>query len=319
MAVVFSTNDVHPRDSVAYWLDDVLGGSVRYTLNSNTKPYRASARLGNVGDLVIVDHQCDPHGVERGARDIERATCDGLMLMLQLGGRLVHCQDGRQAVMEPGGFLLLDPRRPHTAQYPEQSRVVMMRMPRQSIEARLGNALPHICRTLSSQGPITSLAFGYLKMIADRMDAIDESAATTITAQALDLLALALSAESASAVSLSSPRAVALTMLKVEIESRLHEPQLKPALAAAAAGISVRYANALLAEEDQCLERYIIDRRLERCRRVFDDPTQAHRTIGEIAFSWGFADLSHFTRRFKAKFGCTPGDYRKNTQPGVTL
>ncbi|HEY0909211.1 MAG TPA: AraC family transcriptional regulator, partial [Bradyrhizobium sp.] len=25
---------------------------------------------------------------------------------------------------------------------------------------------------------------------------------------------------------------------------------------------------------------------------------------------WGFSDLSHFTRRFKQRFGCTPGEWR---------
>ena len=59
------------------------------------------------------------------------------------------------------------------------------------------------------------------------------------------------------------------------------------------------------------LEGYIITRRLERCRRALDDPAQARRTIGDIAFSWGFSDLSRFGRRFKAEFGCAPGEYRE--------
>ena len=41
------------------------------------------------------------------------------------------------------------------------------------------------------------------------------------------------------------------------------------------------------------------------------DPRRAHRTIGEIAFAWGFSDLSHFGRRFKAEFGVSPGEYRR--------
>ncbi len=77
------------------------------------------------------------------------------------------------------------------------------------------------------------------------------------------------------------------------------------------AGISIRYANALLSVEGTSLERCILDRRLERCRRALEDPRQAHRTIGDIAFAWGFSDLSHFTRRFKAEFGVSPGEYRR--------
>jgi hypothetical protein len=44
-----------------------------------------------------------------------------------------------------------------------------------------------------------------------------------------------------------------------EHEARRHLPGLKPAIAAAAAGVSVRYANALLAQEDTSLEGYIMD------------------------------------------------------------
>jgi AraC-like DNA-binding protein len=114
---------------------------------------------------------------------------------------------------------------------------------------------------------------------------------------------------------LSSARAIALLRLRTAIERRLSDPGLDPAGAAEAAGISVRYANALLNAEDSSLERLIVSRRLERCRRAFEDASQASRTISEIAYAWGFSDLSHFTRRFKAAFGSSPRDYRAAHQP----
>jgi AraC family transcriptional regulator, positive regulator of tynA and feaB len=73
----------------------------------------------------------------------------------------------------------------------------------------------------------------------------------------------------------------------------------------------VRYANDLLSQEGSSIERYVQRRRLERCRRALEDPKQAHRLIGEIAFAWGFSDLSHFSRRFRATYGMTPSDYRR--------
>jgi AraC-like DNA-binding protein len=77
------------------------------------------------------------------------------------------------------------------------------------------------------------------------------------------------------------------------------------------AGISVRYANTLLSLEDTSLERYIVQRRLDCCRQALDDPIHARRSISEIAFEWGFSDLSHFGRRFKAAFGASPSEYRR--------
>ena len=65
--------------------------------------------------------------------------------------------------------------------------------------------------------------------------------------------------------------------LKAVIEAKLHDPYFKPMLAAAAAGISVRYANALLAQEGTSLERFIMRRRFLHCRQALEDPAQMHR------------------------------------------
>ncbi|WP_225714142.1 helix-turn-helix domain-containing protein [Bradyrhizobium semiaridum] len=35
------------------------------------------------------------------------------------------------------------------------------------------------------------------------------------------------------------------------------------------------------------------------------------RAIGDFAFDWGFPELSHFTRCFRHRFGCTPGEWRR--------
>jgi AraC-like DNA-binding protein len=135
--------------------------------------------------------------------------------------------------------------------------------------------------------------------------------------QALDLAALALTnAAGAARPTMSSARNVALLRLRTAIESRLTDPALDPPAAAAAAGMSVRYANSLLAEQGTSLERLIMSRRLERCRRVLEDPTQRLRTIADIAYSWGFSDLSHFGRRFKREFGQTPREYRESRRNG---
>ncbi len=313
MAVVYSTNSVHPRDSFAYWSDDVLRGYIRLSVGAEG-PFQARMRSGVVGDLCIADYEGGPHEAERSALEIARAQHDDVVLNLQLAGRAVHCQADHQSVMERGSCFLFDSQRPYSARFEDRNRLISIRVPRQSFEARLGRAAPRASLSLSSQRPVGGLVFEYLTMITERMDAIQGMAAARITEHALDLLALAISTEGDGGVTLSSPRTVALTMLKAAIEARLHDSELKPTVAAAAAGISVRYANLLLAEEDSCLERYIIGRRLERCRRALEDPAHANRMISEIAFSWGFSDLSHFNRRFKAQFGCAPGEYRKNTQ-----
>jgi AraC-like DNA-binding protein len=109
----------------------------------------------------------------------------------------------------------------------------------------------------------------------------------------------------------STATRLVLLKLRAVIETQLSNPNADRETIAAQAGISVRYANQLLALENTSLVRLLQERRLARCRNALQDPTQAGRSVSEIAYHWGFADVAHFSRCFKAAFGLTPTDYRK--------
>jgi AraC family transcriptional regulator, positive regulator of tynA and feaB len=73
-------------------------------------------------------------------------------------------------------------------------------------------------------------------------------------------------------------------------------------------------APSLLAEEGTSIMRLVRARRLEHCRRALEDPSQAHRKVSEIAYGWGFSDMTHFGRSFRATFGSLPSEYRRLAQ-----
>jgi AraC-like DNA-binding protein len=75
--------------------------------------------------------------------------------------------------------------------------------------------------------------------------------------------------------------------------------------------VSIRYASAVLSDEGLSIGALIQSRRLTRCRQALADSQQSHRTIKEIAVGWGFSDMTHFGRRFKAINGMTPREYRR--------
>jgi AraC-like DNA-binding protein len=110
---------------------------------------------------------------------------------------------------------------------------------------------------------------------------------------------------------ISSPGEIALLRLRAAIDSEVADPHLQPEAAAAAAGMSLRHANVLLAPEGKSVADYIAERRLECCRRGLEDPARAALSVAEIAISCGFRDLYCFGRRFKAQFGFSPSDYRR--------
>jgi AraC-like DNA-binding protein len=62
------------------------------------------------------------------------------------------------------------------------------------------------------------------------------------------------------------------------------------------------------------LEQDIIGRRLEAARAELARPASRHRSIGVVARRWGFADPTHFGRRFRSAYGMTPGDWRRSSR-----
>ncbi|WP_426420211.1 helix-turn-helix domain-containing protein [Bradyrhizobium genosp. A] len=106
----------------------------------------------------------------------------------------------------------------------------------------------------------------------------------------------------------SSSKATILISIRTAVESRLADPDLDAQTVADLVGISVRYANNLLAEQDTSIARLILAKRLARCRYALEDPSHAHRTVSEIAYGWGFSDMTHFGRRFKKHMESCPAN-----------
>jgi AraC-like DNA-binding protein len=55
--------------------------------------------------------------------------------------------------------------------------------------------------------------------------------------------------------------------------------------------------------------------RLEGCSVALRDPHQRHQNISEVAYRWGFNDLSYFSKAFRAQFDMTPGEWRQGLTP----
>ena len=50
---------------------------------------------------------------------------------------------------------------------------------------------------------------------------------------------------------------------------------------------------------------------MTRCDREVTDPAMRGRRVRQIAFAADFNDLSHFSRAYRACYGCTPRDARR--------
>ena len=149
-------------------------------------------------------------------------------------------------------------------------------------------------------------------MLPAHVGKMSQVAEEVLKHQTIDLIAMSLAKMIQSDTPrISSARGLVLLKVRAAIETRLSDPALDGEAVAAAAGVSVRYANSVLGEEGTSIARYIQERRLARCRRALEDPQQAHRSLSEIAYGWGFSDMTHFGRSFRKAYGMLPSVYRK--------
>ena len=311
MTIAFSTDHLEPRDRIPYWVD--AASKAFYTHSFAAEPTDFAGRLstGSLDDLTLTIVDCGPCTVTRTRRDTVRDDLDHLMFCIRLEGRSLFTQSERRVVMEPGTLVFHDAAQPLKIEFLDQTKSIIVSIPRHVLRARISDG--DFERVISSDAPAAGLTVAFVRALVERADQMDASLHRQMAAQVVDLVSLAVRSETAPGP-LTTARATALRRLKSEIDKRLSDPGLNPGVAAAAAGMSVRYANMLLAGEGHSLERYIQHCRLDRCRKALEDPLQARRTISEIAFAWGFSDHAHFTRRFRAAFAMTPGDCREQSR-----
>ena len=313
MERLFSTAQVHPRDRFDYWHNVACKNLIIHDATPECRPtFQAELHAGALADLGLVLFETAPMRVSHTRYHCARMQSDEVFVCRLISGQLVLEQAGREVVMEAGDMTLLDPLLPYEGKFSAGVKLLVLKAPRRSMEARVGRITDMVTRTMKPAEAEHGLASAFLAMLPDYAGQLGTVAIETVKNQTLDLVAVSLAkTQERPRPYLSSAKASALMNVRAAIEARLTDPRLDAEMVAAAAGVSVRYANALLAQEGTSIARLVQSRRLDRCHKALKDPLQAHRTVTEIASGWGFSDMTHFGRRFKAAYGVLPSELRR--------
>ena len=316
MKRIFSTSEVHPRDRFDFWHSVACATIVGHDSTPKQRHcFAADLDAGGLADIGIVRFDNSPMKVSRTALQVARSNSDELFLCRQGAGSLSIDQGGKELILRAGELAILDPLMPYAAEFTGQSQTLILKLPRRSIEARLGPSRSLIGKSFGSATPFQEWVSSFIATLPSVVEKLGHRAEMVLQAQILDLIALSLAENGTqSKPRISSARSVALLAVRAAIELRLTDPKLNSAVVAGAAGISVRYANALLAEDGESIMSLILTRRLDRCRAALEDRKQDHLTISEVALGWGFSDMTHFGRSFKTRFKILPSEFRKRSK-----
>jgi AraC-like DNA-binding protein len=311
------TLDQPPGQRFDYWkhlLSDTIV-PLEVSRPSHDGDFRGSLRGCAMGRLRLIDVHAEPHTARRTARLVKSAPAGCYKIGLQLQGRSVLMQDGKEALLRPGDFTLYDTDRPYTLALSDLHRMLVLVFPYDM----LGVPQPGLDRLTATRlpgetGGTATLIGPFLSKVADLVDEADSpgpGARLRLAGNVLDLLGTVL-AERLEYPLADPDIAHRALMLRITsfIEEHLGEAGLSPAEIAAAHNVSLRQLHKLFHASGTTVAGWIRERRLEHCRRDLRDPGCASRPVAAVGARWGYPDPAHFSRVFKAAYGVGPRDYR---------
>lgn len=149
-----------------------------------------------------------------------------------------------------------------------------------------------------------------LAATAERLS-VDPGAASLGTATVELVRALLVSAAGDDRFARAVREETLLTRLLAYARAHLTETDLGPQRLAAAHNISLRRLYSEFAAAGLHLEQWLITERLELARAQLASPAGRHRSVAAVARRCGFADPSHFARRFRQAYGMPPREWQQ--------
>ncbi len=304
---IWSTELAPARERVVYWRE---GMRLLFGLSAQASPgpdFSARAVVRSSGPFRFLVSETAPCQAARSRRDLSNAGADHYSIYLQLDGRTVSARGEEIIELDAGDIGFCDGRRPFQARFAGRCAVALV--PRAMIEQRapwLRNR-PHL--KVASNGRFAENLRLHMSELTAENSALSESETSLLADSLCNLVALA------AADGIPSRRLqpeLQIEALLAFCRQNLHDADLTPQRAADHLGISLRTLHSRFHQIGQTFGHWLLDSRLQGCGAALRDPNQRALNISEVAYRWGFNDLSHFNKAFRAQFGMTPGEWRRD-------
>lgn len=269
----------------------------------------ASLRLS-----VVSSH---PQFVQRTPRQIARGTQDYFLVSIQARGRGIVRQDGRTAVLQPGDFALYDSTRPYELVFEDRFEQMVLMLPGEQLRSQLRDTEQLTATAVSGRQGAGHLMITMLHTLRADIDSLQPASAAAVADGVLNILAAGLrTLPAARRQGISDLTTYHLLRIKRFVREHLRDPQLSVPMIAAGLNLSAGHVHRLFQNEPLPIGHFIWSERLEACRNDLLDPAMAGRSIGDIAYGWGFSDAAHFSRTFRDRYAMSPREMRAGARRG---
>ncbi|MBN9461302.1 MAG: helix-turn-helix domain-containing protein [Burkholderiales bacterium] len=316
MTRLLSTASVEPGQRLAYWTDMVCETYVQLECDPGAGERSIEGEIASdrVATLGLSRVTSTAQRVQRTPARIARANEDYVLVSIQARGEGYVSQDGRTAHLKPGDFALYDSTCPYELRFDGPFRQYVLMIPGPTLRASLPDTRRLTATAVRGERGAGRLMITMIRALAADIALLAPESAAAVADSVTHILIAGLSAlPQARQAPPSHLAALHREQIKACVRARLRDPGLSVAGIAAALRLSPSTLHRAWAGEPCSLADWIWTQRLEAARRDLCSPAQAKRSVSDIAFSWGFNDAAHFSRAFRARFGCAPRELRATT------
>jgi len=309
----FSTFGLDPRRKIEYWNDCVCASFTPQTSEPvDLRAFNGHITRTDVGDLTAAEVYSDAQAVLHTRSNVARSKRAMFFIQMMIEGESVNRQDGREARLGPGDFTLCDTTRPYEIHFDSPNRMFVLGIPEALLRRHLACPESVVAIPMSGADGMSGLFSSFLRNFWNQCrEEIDPVVVPRMTSAILDLVASAYTVMPQAQSDRSSLASAHRIRIMNFIEAHLGDPDLTPMRVAQACKMTPRYLHHLFSHESETVARYILRRRLEECSRALTVQSQRGRTVTAIAFDFGFNSPTHFGRVFRARYGLTPREFRR--------
>ncbi|WP_433794524.1 helix-turn-helix domain-containing protein [Actinoplanes sp. CA-252034] len=274
-------------------------------------PVHARMEVWDLGDANIFTCRSSGLRLLRTARLARQDAMPVISLAVQQQGYGRLDQYGRQQITPPGELLGVDLSGAYDYSWSGDGAAGCVQIPLDRLDLAADGVRESLGRLRAS--PLYRLVTAHVAGLArDRARITADPAAPHVATATVDLVRALLA--SAARTERHTRQAMAETLLvrvRAFVRENLGDSELSAPMIAAAHHISVRHLYNVCSRAGLSLEQWIISERLRGARHDLLSPAHRHQPVAAVARSWGFRDPTHFTRRFKARYGVTPSRLRR--------
>ncbi|WP_137732959.1 helix-turn-helix domain-containing protein [Pseudaquabacterium pictum] len=306
----WSTADVCRSDTTDAWQSALNDNYGHWQVTQSVgAQFAASTRNRDFNGVRVVECVCDPCTGRRLPQFIDRDPQPYIGVQITKAGRERFHLGGEDISLGAGDLVIWTSTQAAEFTVMERLHKVSLVLPWSDIQERLPRGTRFNGTVIDSRVGIGAVLYSHVDSLARQLDLFTQTDHAAVRRATLELLTAAMSHR------VEAPqRGLAMRYLKQlqdYILANLQDEQLSPTTVATANNMSPRYVHMLFAQIGVSASSWIRQQRLERCRDDLRSRTYRDCSVAEIAYTWGFADPSHFTRIFKQQFGVGPRAYRE--------